>query len=224
MTTDNHLPNYVKRTLHNISKRSDKATYMQIVAIYTNTPGTDHERVSEVRKYLDGTIERKRKKAKDNGVQFRNAEMRASEDSLVVEGYAAVFDTVADIGPFKERIAQGAFSDVLNDDVRFLVNHEGMPLARTSNGTMVLKQDEVGLFYRATLSDTQMGRDVYTSIQRGDMSQSSFAFTIEKESIDDDGVRVIEKVRSLIDTSAVSYPAYSEASVTARSEQKEEND
>jgi len=224
MTTDNHLPNYVKRTLHNISKRSDKATYMQIVAIYTNTPGTDHERVSEVRKYLDGTIERKRKKAKDNGVQFRNAEMRAAEDSLVVEGYAAVFDTVADIGPFKERIAQGAFSDVLNDDVRFLVNHEGMPLARTSNGTMVLKQDEVGLFYRATLSDTQMGRDVYTSIQRGDMSQSSFAFTIEKESIDDDGVRVIEKVRSLIDTSAVSYPAYSEASVTARSEQKEEND
>ena len=224
MTTDNHLPNYVKRTLHNISKRSDKATYMQIVAIYTNTPGTDHERVSEVRKYLDGTIERKRKKAKDNGVQFRNAEMRAAEDSLVVEGYAAVFDTVADIGPFKERIAQGAFSDVLNDDVRFLVNHEGMPLARTSNWTMVLKQDEVGLFYRATLSDTQMGRDVYTSIQRGDMSQSSFAFTIEKESIDDDVVRVIEKVRSLIDTSAVSYPAYSEASVTARSEQKEEND
>lgn len=224
MTTDNHLPNYVKRTLHNISKRTDKATYMQIVAIYTNTPGTDHERVSEVRKYLDGTIERKRKKAKDNGVQFRNAEMRAAEDSLVVEGYAAVFDTVADIGPFKERIAQGAFSDVLNDDVRFLVNHEGMPLARTSNGTMVLKQDEVGLFYRATLSDTQMGRDVYTSIQRGDMSQSSFAFTIEKESIDDDGVRVIEKVSSLIDTSAVSYPAYSEASVTARSEQKKGND
>ena len=104
--------------------------------------------------------------------------------------------------------------------MRFLVNHEGMPLARTSNGTMTLKEDDKGLYYRATLSDTQMGRDVYTSIQRGDMSQSSFAFTVEQESIDEDGVRVIEKVRQLIDTSAVSYPSYSEATVSARSGKK----
>jgi hypothetical protein len=41
MTTDNHLDNYVRRSLHNISKRTEKASYMQLVAIYTNTPGTD---------------------------------------------------------------------------------------------------------------------------------------------------------------------------------------
>ena len=109
MTTDNHLPNYVKRTLHNISRRTDKATYMQLVAIYTNTPGTDKERVSEVRNFISGVAERKEQKAQANGVQFRKAEMRANEDEMIVEGYAAVFDSVTDIGPFQERIAQGAF-------------------------------------------------------------------------------------------------------------------
>lgn len=225
MTTDNHLPNYVKRTLHNISKRTDKATYMQLVAIYSNTPGTDKERVAEVRKYLSGVVERKQQKATNNGVQFRKAEMRANEDEqLVVEGYAAVFDSVTDIGPFRERIAQGAFSDVLDDDVRFLVNHDGVPLARTTNGTMVLKQDEVGLHYRAVLSDTQVGRDVYTMIQRGDINQSSFAFMIGEESTDADGVRVIEKVSKLIDVSPVTYPAYQAASVFARAEDNKDND
>ena len=225
MTTDNHLPNYVKRALHNISRRTEKATYMQIVAIYSNTPGTDKERIAEVRKYLSGVAERKQQKASDNGVQYRQAEMRAADgDEMVVEGYAAVFDSVTDLGMFQERIAQGAFSNVLDDDVRFLINHDGVPLARTSNGTMILTQDEKGLHYRATLSNTQMGRDLYEMIKRGDISQSSFAFTIGKESVDEDNVRVIEEVASLIDTSCVTYPAYKAASVFARAEEKNEND
>ncbi len=221
MTTDNHLPNYVKRSLHAVSRANDHVNYLQLVAIYSNAPGEVYERFEQVKRYASGEPQEQQRKAQADGVQFRSAEMRASSDSLVVEGYAAVFDRVATIGgAFKERIAKGAFSDVLDNDVRFLVNHEGMPLARTSNGTMTLKEDDKGLYYRATLSDTQMGRDVYTSIQRGDMSQSSFAFTVEQESIDEDGVRVIEKVRQLIDTSAVSYPAYSEATVSARSGKK----
>lgn len=225
MTTDKHLDNYVRRSLHNISKRTEKASYMQLVAIYTNTPGTDKERIQEVRKYISGVVERKQQKAVEAGVQYRKSEMRANEDEqLVVEGYAAVFDSVTDIGPFRERIAQGAFSDVLDDDVRFLVNHDGVPLARTTNGTMVLKQDEVGLHYRAVLSDTQVGRDVYTMIKRGDISQSSFAFMIGEESTDADGVRVIEKVSKLIDTSCVTFPAYKDAQVFARSEEKIEHD
>ena len=224
MTTDNHLDNYVRRSLHNISKRTDKATYMQLVAIYTNTPGTDKERIQEVRKYISGVVERKQQKAVDNGVQYRKSEMRANEDDLIVEGYAAVFNSVTDLGPFKERIAPGAFADVLDNDVRFLVNHDGVPLARTTNGTMELKEDETGLHYRAQLSDTQAGRDLYTMIKRGDISQSSFAFTIARESEDDDNVRVIEKVASLIDTSAVTYPAYKDAQVFARSEEIKEHD
>lgn len=224
MTTDNHLPNYVKRTLHNISKRTDKATYMQLVAIYSNTPGTDKERVAEVRKYLSGVVERKQQKATNNGVQYRQAEMRANEDNLIIEGYAAVFDSVTDLGPFQERIAQGAFSDVLDDDVRLLINHDGVPLARTSNNTLELSQDETGLYYRAQLSDTQAGRDLYEMIKRGDINQSSFAFMIEQERNDADGVRVIEKVSKLIDVSPVTYPAYQAASVFARAEDNKDND
>ena len=197
---------------------------MQLVAIYSNTPGTDKERVAEVRKYLSGVVERKQQKATNNGVQYRQAEMRANEDNLIIEGYAAVFDSVTDLGPFQERIAQGAFSDVLDDDVRLLINHDGVPLARTSNNTLELSQDETGLYYRAQLSDTQAGRDLYQMIKRGDINQSSFAFMIDKESNDADGVRVIEKVSKLIDVSPVTYPAYQAASVFARAEDNKDND
>lgn len=219
MTMDKHLPNYVRRALHNISRAHKNVTYMELVAIFTHTPGEDIERIQEVRKYISGEMKEQQRKAQADGVQYRHAEMRAAGDEMVVEGYAAVFDSVTDLGPFKERIAQGAFSDVLNDDVRFLINHDGVPLARTSNGTMQLTQDEKGLHYRAVLSDTQIGRDLYQMIKRGDINQSSFAFTIKNESVDADNVRVIEKVGRLIDTSAVTYPAYQAASVSARAEE-----
>jgi HK97 family phage prohead protease len=223
MTTDNHLPNYVKRALHNISRRTDRASYMQLVAIYTNTPGTDKERVQEVRKYISGVAERKMAKDAKNGVQYRQAEMRATDDDeMIVEGYAAVFDSVTDLGPFQERIAPGAFSDVLEDDVRLLINHDGVPLARTTNGTLELSQDDTGLHYRAVLSNTQASKDLYEMIRRGDINQSSFAFMIGEESRDENDVRVIDKVAKLIDVSPVTYPAYQAASVFARAEEKEE--
>ena len=97
-------------------------------------------------------------------------------------------------------------------------------VARTSNNTLELSQDDTGLYYRAMLSDTQAGKDLYTMIKRGDISQSSFAFTIGRESVDDEGVRVIEQVSNLIDVSPVTYPAYQAASVFARSESEFEND
>jgi len=219
MKQDNHLPNYVRRALHNISRAHKNVTYMELVAIFTHTPGEDIERIQEVRKYISGEMKEQQRKAQAEGVQYRHAEMRAAGEEMVVEGYAAVFNSVTDLGPFKERIAPGAFSDVLGDDVRFLINHDGVPLARTSNGTMQLKEDDKGLYYRAVLSNTQAGRDLYEMIKRGDINQSSFAFTIKEESVDSDNVRVIDKVGRLIDTSAVTYPAYQAASVTARAEE-----
>ena len=165
--------------------------------------------------------------AKDakNGVQYRQAEMRATDDDeMIVEGYAAVFDSVTDLGPFQERIAPGAFSDVLQDDVRLLINHDGVPLARTTNGTLELSQDDTGLHYRAVLSNTQASKDLYEMIRRGDINQSSFAFMIGEESRDENDVRVIDKVAKLIDVSPVTYPAYQAASVFARAEEKNEND
>ena len=151
-------------------------------------------------------------------VELRTSEVRAAgDDALVVEGYASNFDVEYDLGYFKETVARGAFDGVMEDDVRFLLNHTGAPLARTTNGTLELSVDDQGLKYRAALADTQDGRDLYKLIKRGDISQSSFAFTIEADEWSEDrSTRTITKVGKLLDTSAVTYPASPTASVYAR--------
>ena len=151
-------------------------------------------------------------------VELRTAEVRAAgDDALVVEGYASNFDVEYDLGYFKETVARGAFDDVMQDDVRFLLNHTGAPLARTTNGTLELSVDDQGLKYRAALADTQDGRDLYKLIKRGDISQSSFAFSIEADTWSEDrSTRTITKVGRLLDVSSVTYPASPTASVYAR--------
>ncbi len=158
-----------------------------------------------------------RKQYGDN-VELRTSEVRAAgDDSLVIEGYASNFDVKYDLGYFKESVARGAFDSVMEDDVRFLVNHTGAPLARTTNGTLELSVDEKGLKYRAALADTQDGRDLYKLIKRGDISQSSFAFTIDEDTWSEDrSTRTITKVGRLLDVSGVTYPASPTASVYAR--------
>jgi len=165
----------------------------------------------------DKRIEELRSQYGEN-VELRTAEVRAAgDDTLVVEGYASNFDVEYDLGYFKESVSRGAFDEVLNDDVRFLLNHTGAPLARTTNGTLELSVDETGLKYRAALADTQDGRDLYKLIKRGDITQSSFAFTIDKDEWSEDrSTRTITKVGRLLDTSAVTYPASASTSVYAR--------
>lgn len=159
-------------------------------------------------------VELRRKYGDD--VEIRTNEIRAhSDETMVVEGYASVFDSVYNIG-FDEIVDRGAFDKVLDDDVRFFFDHGGTPLARTTNNTLQLKVDETGLHYRAELSDTTAGRDLFAAIQRGDVSQSSFAFVVDRETRDKNGVRHIESVRQLLDCSAVSYPASPATSVVTR--------
>ena len=151
-------------------------------------------------------------------VELRTSEVRAAgDDALVIEGYAANFEQETDLGIFREKIARGAFDAVLEDDVRLLLNHAGAPMARTTNGTLELTVDESGLRYRAALADTQEGRDLYKLIKRGDISQSSFAFTIEDQTWSEDrSTRTIDKVGRLLDVSPVTYPAYPTTTVSAR--------
>ena len=180
------------------------------IAIKLQNPITmdnkDNERVEELRKQYGDNVE------------LRTSEVRAAgDDSLMIEGYAANFEQVTDLGYFKEQIARGAFDDVLEDDVRLLLNHEGAPMARTKNGTLELSVDEDGLKYRAALADTQDGRDLYKLIKRGDISQSSFAFTIsEQDWSEDRSTRTVVKMGKLLDVSPVTYPAYSTTTVAAR--------
>jgi HK97 family phage prohead protease/HK97 family phage major capsid protein len=156
-----------------------------------------------------------------DNVELRTMEVRAEgeSDEMRIVGYAAVFNQETDLGYFREMITPGAFDDVMNDDVRLLLNHDGAPLARTTNGTLSLSVDDEGLRYEGVLSDTTQGRDLYKMIQRGDITQSSFAFTISEQSWNKDkSLRSIDKVGRLLDVSPVTYPAYAQASVMARSE------
>jgi len=151
-------------------------------------------------------------------VEVRTMQVRAADEPMVLEGYAATFNDITDLGYFRERIAVRAFDDSLGDDVRYLLNHDGLPLARTTNGTLELSVDAQGLWTRATLSDTQTSRDVYEAVKRGDISEMSFAFTVAEEEVDkEQNLRTVTKVARLFDVSPVTYPAYPTTSVSARS-------
>ena len=88
----------------------------------------------------------------------QDLELRQEGDDNVVVGYGSVFNTLSnELGGFREIIAEGAFDGRLEDDVRFLINHDGLPLARTTNGTLRLSTDERGLKYEAKVANTSSG-------------------------------------------------------------------
>lgn len=97
------------------------------------------------------------KKIERRTFTVRDVEARADDDGMRLSGYAAVFNDSSVPLPFKESIAPGAFRKTLSEtpDVRLLINHEGLPLARTKNGTLKLEEDERGLRFNADLADTQ---------------------------------------------------------------------
>lgn len=162
----------------------------------------------------------------------RNFEVRAADDGKTVKvtGYAAIFDEETDLGYFREIIRPGAFKNCLsrNDDVRFLINHTDLPLARTASGTLKLSEDKRGLKMESTLdaSDPDVMR-IVPKMERGDLNQMSFAFTIgpdgeyvwiERGDGDDTvHVREIKRVGTLFDVAIVTYPAYDGTEIALRS-------
>ena len=141
----------------------------------------------------------------------------------LIRGHAAVFNSETDLGWFRERIAPGAFSESIGkDDVRALFNHdENFILGRNTAGTLTMREDERGLYVEIDPPDTQVGRDLVTSIERGDISQMSFGFQTIKDSWETEenaakDLRTLEKVK-LWDVSPVTFPAYQETDVAVRS-------
>ena len=138
-----------------------------------------------------------------------------------IVGYAAVFDALSDvIFGFREKIDRGAFSDSIHqDDIRALFNHDpNYVLARNKSGTLVLNEDDHGLYFEITPPDTQWAKDLMTSIKRGDVSQNSFGFSISDKGEQWDPkqkVRTLTKVK-LYDISPVTYPAYPQTEAYVR--------
>ncbi|WP_200209115.1 HK97 family phage prohead protease [Micromonospora coerulea] len=151
----------------------------------------------------------------------------AGEGRIVIAGYAYKFNARSqDLGGFKETILEGAGKDAIErDDIRALVNHDAnLILGRNKAGTLRLAEDSTGLEYEIDADERQSYvRDLLISLERGDVTQSSFGFQVmpkgESWTRDEDDfpLRTI-RAMSLFDVSPVTYPAYlsSESKVDKR--------
>ncbi len=154
---------------------------------------------------------------------LNNLEVRAAGDNQprMIRGHAAVFNSLSQvIFGFREQVLPGAFTETLGDDIRALWNHNtDFPLGRTTAGTLRLAEDTTGLFCEIDPPDTQMGRDAVTSIERGDVSQMSFAFNVLDETWNEDSqgqiIRSLVKLK-LYEVSPVVFPAYTATDVGVR--------
>lgn len=155
--------------------------------------------------------------------RFYSSEVRASKESRQVDGYAALFNSDSELlyGSFIERIAPGAFDEVLKDDTVALFNHDPNLVLARNGKTMVLVQDDKGLRYQFEAPNTTAGNDLIENLRNGNISQSSFGFTVASEewTYSEDSkpsIRTITKIKRLYDVSPVTYPAYPDTSVGLR--------
>lgn len=149
---------------------------------------------------------------KATGLEIRS---NARTDEIIISGSPIVYDTpytVVDMfGEFQERMMPGVAAEVLQrtPDVRFLFNHDGMPLARTVSGTLALQDGDDALRFTAALdARQQIANDLAIAIERGDVSQMSCGFIVARDEWDDSMEdRAIHSLADLLDVSAVTYPA-----------------
>lgn len=157
-------------------------------------------------------------------------EVRAekADGGNIITGRPIVYDSRTDMGYFDEIIERGALDKTDLTDVRFLVNHDlsKIPLARSrrnnGNSTMQLSIDEFGMGIRVKL-DTENNSEakaLYSAVQRGDISGMSFMFSINKQEWEDlesdHPTRRIKEIGSVVEVSAVTFPAYDATEINAR--------
>lgn len=159
------------------------------------------------------------------GIETRSDEKHGN----MIEGNPIVFEQKTDLGMWEEVIDRGALDNTDLKDVRFLVNHDtnSIPLARSrnnnENSTMQMTVEEDGMHIRVDLDTTRNARaqELYSAIERGDVSGMSFMFTVDKDSWEgldtDKPVRHIRSIGKVFEVSAVTFPAYEQTSINARS-------
>lgn len=143
-------------------------------------------------------------------------EMRATGKPVVFNSPTVMYES--DGVQYYEQIDASAFEGADMSDVVLNIDHAGKPAAKTKNGTLSLEIRSDGLYMNADLSKNATGRELYEDIKNGFYDKMSFAFTVAKESYNKKlRTRVIEKIDRLFDVSAVTFPAYSQTAISARS-------
>lgn len=165
-------------------------------------------------------------------------EIRAEQNENeigIVTGRPIVYNSRTDLGYFDEIIERGALNGADLRDVRFLVNHDlsKIPLARSrnnnANSTMQMTIDEQGMLIRVNLDlkNNSEARNLYSAIERGDVSGMSFMFAVDDEEWteleSDHPTRHIRKISSVVEVSAVTFPAYEDTEISVRNKQALEN-
>lgn len=189
----------------------------------TNAVGASTLTLPKLRLDADGREQR---------VVVSRAQLRAGnpEDGgpIPFTGHAAVFNSRSQVladywDVFQEQLEPGAFRNVLDHDVRFLINHDpSLVAARTLAGNLRLSEDDVGLLTEAELVPTGPVRDMAALMRAGVVTQMSFSFAVspdgERWEMGPDGMllRTITDVLELYDVSAVTYPAYLETDAALR--------
>lgn len=149
----------------------------------------------------------------------------------IITGRPIVYESKTDLGWFDEIIERGALDGADLTDVRFLVNHDisKIPLARSrrnnGNSTMQLSPDYEGMAIEVKLDteNNSEARSLYSAVQRGDITGMSFMFSIDDEEWSDlesdHPVRHVRKIGSVVEVSAVTFPAYESTEINARSKE-----
>ena len=158
-----------------------------------------------------------------------------TENGQTITGRPIVYNSRTDMGFFDEIIDEGALNATDLTDVRFLVNHDTkkIPLARsrknTANSTMQLTADNEGLKIRVSL-DTENNADarsLYSAVKRGDITGMSFMFGVEREEWEnlesEHPLRRIKEISTVVEVSAVTFPAYEATEIQARSKEALDN-
>ncbi len=183
-------------------------------------PKTIEDKLNEGRTYRDIDVSQ---------IEARDADPD-DNSRKVVEGYATTFNNKYLLYSWQdyevwEQIDKNAFADCDQDDVIMQYNHEGRVFARTSNGTLTLSTDDIGLKVLANLGGTEIGRQLFEEIKGGYTNKMSFGFKVaedKREVVEDHEhnktvvTRTITKVSKLYDVSAVSLPANDATSISAR--------
>lgn len=158
------------------------------------------------------------------------------EQERIITGRPIVYNSKTDLGYFDEVIESGALDNANLTDVRFLVNHDRnrIPLARSrrnnGNSTMKMSVDPFGLNLDYVKLDTENNveaRALYSAVQRGDITGMSFLFSVDDEEWEnlesEHPTRHIKKIGSVVEVSAVTFPAYDATEINARSKEALDN-
>ena len=169
----------------------------------------------------------------DKEIRAFNFECRADENEqhgTFITGTPIVFDQATDMGWYQETIARGALDTTDLKDVRFLVGHNTsmIPLARSrnnnDNSTMQMSVTDEGMDIRVDLDieNNAEAKALYSAVKRGDISGMSFMFIVDKDSWDDIDSdypkRTIRSIKTVMEVSAVAFPAYPQTTIQAASE------